>query len=131
MKRIACAAVSAVLLAIASVALAAGKGELDGKVFAVALAEKANAAKSDNDTLTFQGGTFRSSGCDQYGFGAASYTTSKAGDVITFESTATSPKEGTMIWKGTVKGNAVEGTALWQKKGQADIAYVFKGTLKT
>jgi hypothetical protein len=131
MKRISCVVVSTAFLVIASVAVAAAKGELDGKVFDVALSEKANAEKSDKDALSFQDGTFRSSGCDQYGFGAASYTTSKAGDVITFASTATSPKEGTMIWKGTVKGNVIEGTALWQKKGQADLAYVFKGTLKT
>ena len=47
-----------------------------------------------------------------------------------FEATATSPKEGTLKWKGTVKGNLLDATADWIKKGQADVHYTFKGMLK-
>jgi hypothetical protein len=41
-----------------------------------------------------------------------------------------SAKEGKNHWKGTVKGNAIEGTQVWTKAGQAPIEYWFRGTLK-
>jgi hypothetical protein len=35
-----------------------------------------------------------------------------------------------MHWTGTVKGELLEGTAVWTKPGQADISYWVKGKLK-
>jgi hypothetical protein len=68
--------------------------------------------------------------CDAYGFSETPYTSTVADGATLFEATATSPKEGTMKWKGTVKGNMIEGTAVWIKKGQADMHYGFLGKRK-
>ena len=124
--RIALAAVLALVWASAVVAQA---GALDGKVFVGTMAEKGK-TKSDKDTFLFNEGKFRSVACDTYGFTETSYTAAVSGGATTFEAASTSPKEGTMKWKGTVKGDAIEGTAVWMKKGQADAHYIFKGTLK-
>ena len=35
-----------------------------------------------------------------------------------------------MTWKGTVKGEAIDGTVSWSKAGQKTIDYWFKGMLK-
>jgi hypothetical protein len=123
------------LLAVALVLLwtpepaAAENGPLDGKTFAGEMTEKGK-TKGDADTFVFRDGKFRSTACDAYGFTETAYT-SAVSDVSTrFEAEATSPREGTMKWKGTVRGDSLEGTAVWTKKGQADAVYTFKGTLK-
>jgi hypothetical protein len=43
--------------------------------------------------------------------------------VTTFEATTTSAKEGKIVWKGTVRGETLEGTLVWSKPGQKDIEY--------
>jgi hypothetical protein len=35
-----------------------------------------------------------------------------------------------MKWKGTVRRDRIEGSAVWMKKGQADMNYTFHGELK-
>ena len=120
---------AAVLLLIWSAPAGAQAGALDGKVFVGTMAEKGK-TKADKDTFLFNQGKFRSIACDTYGFTETSYTAAVGGGATTFEAESTSPKEGTMKWKGTVKGDAIEGTAVWMKKGQADMHYIFKGTLK-
>lgn len=118
------------LFAVAGFLFAAA-GMLDGKTFEGMGAEKGKeATDKDKDTLIFADGKFRSTGCDQFGFTPAAYTATKNGDAIDFESTATSEKEGSIHWKGTVKGDAVEGTYVWTKPGQKEIEYWFKGTAK-
>lgn len=104
-------------------------GAMDGKTFAGTMTEKGK-TKGDQDTLVFKDGKFRSTACDAYGFGDAAYTAIAGGGGTTFEATATSPKEGAMKWMGTVQGDKIEGTAVWMKKGQADISYAFHGELK-
>jgi len=120
-----------VALLVAGVALAAesANGMLDGKTFAGTLGEKGE-VKGDQDSYVFKDGTFRSTACDTYGFGAAAYTAKAKGDAIAFESTTHSAKEGEMAWKGTVKGDAVAGTVVWKKVGKVAKDYWFKGTLK-
>ena len=107
----------------------AGKGALDGKTFTGEMTEKGK-TKGDKDTFTFKDGKFRSTACDAYGFTETAYTATANGSITTFEATAQSPKEGTMKWKGTIKGGTVEGSAVWTKMGQADMNYTFKGTEK-
>jgi hypothetical protein len=121
-------------LAVAAVvveapAAAAQAGPLDGKSFVGAMTEKGK-TKGDSDTFIFRDGNFRSTACDAYGFTETAYTAAVSDVSTRFEAEATSPNEGTMKWKGTVKGDSLEGTAVWTKKGQADTAYTFKGTLK-
>ena len=117
------------LLFVWSVPADAQAGPLDGKTFAGSTTEKGK-AKADKDTFVFKGGKFRSTMCDAYGFTEAAYTAAVSDASTRFEAEATSPTEGTMKWKGTVKGDSVEGTAVWSKRGQTDTVYTFKGTLK-
>lgn len=116
---------------LAGVALAAevAKGALDGKSYSGMLGEKGK-TKGDKDDFVFKEGTFHSTACDAYGFGAAAYTAREEAGAIAFEATTHSAKEGDMEWKGAVKGDAVEGTVVWKKAGKAPKDYWFKGTLK-
>jgi hypothetical protein len=109
-------------------ALAEG-GALDGKTFLGEMTEKGK-TKGDKDTFVFKDGKFRSTACDAYGFAETAYSAVGKEGETTFEATAESPKEGTMKWKGTIKGDTIEGTTVWTKKGQADMSYTFKGALK-
>jgi hypothetical protein len=109
---------------------AAAGGALDGKVFAGTTGETGKAT-GDKDVLVFRGGTFRSTACDTYGFDSARYT-SAAGPAgsIQFAARTVSPKEGTIDWRGVVRGDAVTGSYVWTKTGQRPIRYWFKGSLK-
>ena len=104
-------------------------GVLDGKIFDGEVGDKGK-KKGDKDQFVFKDGTFRSTACDAYGFTATPYTTTAQGNAVMFEATAMSPTDGQMAWKGTVQGDAVEGTSVWTKSGQAPKDYWFKGTLK-
>ena len=108
------------------VVLPAHASPLEGKTFVGEIAKKGE-AKADPDTFSFKEGKFHSTGCDPYGFKPSPYKIEKAGDAWSFTAECTSPKEGSMSWKGTVKGSTVSGTALWTKPGQAPIEYTFKG----
>ena len=121
-------AVALVLLWSLATAAAEG-GPLDGKTFAGDMTEKGK-TKGDKDTFVFKDGKFRSTACDAYGFTETAYTVAVSDVATAFEAVSTSPKEGTMKWKGTIKGDSLEGTAVWTKKGQADAVYTFQGTLK-
>jgi hypothetical protein len=120
---------AAALLILSAAPGSAEKMPLDGATFVGTMTE-AGKTKGDPDQLVFKDGKFRSTACDAYGFTETAYTAAVSDVDTRFEAVATSPKEGTMKWKGTVKGNAIEGTAEWVKKGQADIHYTFKGKLK-
>lgn len=109
---------------------AASAGPLDGKSFAGETGEVGKAV-GEKDGFIFKEGTFRSTACDQYAFKEAPYTATRNADgSISFTAKANSPKEGKMDWKGTVKGEAIDGTVSWSKAGQRTIDYWFKGTLK-
>ncbi|TFH29384.1 MAG: hypothetical protein E4G97_07320, partial [Deltaproteobacteria bacterium] len=87
--------------------VSAEQGPLDGKSFVVETGEKGKSG-AEKDTLTFKDGNFRSSGCDQYGFGDGAYTSTANGDAIQFEVVTTSSTKGKMTWKGTVTGDKIE-----------------------
>ena len=103
-------------------------GPLDGKAFVGTISEKGK-TKADTDAFQFANGKFHSNGCDPYGFRPSPYKAKQAGDGWTFTSECTSPKEGSMTWKGTVTGDTITGEATWTKPGQATIEYTF--TAKT
>ncbi len=122
-------AVALSIVAFAGAPARAAQGALDGKTFVGESGEKGK-AKGDADEIVFANGTFRSKSCDAYGFTAAPYTTTQKDGVVSFTAHGKSPKEGAMQWTGTVKGDALEGTAVWTKAGQADIHYWVNGKLK-
>jgi len=116
---------------LALCALAGGlqaAGLLDGKTFAGETGEKGKTS-GDKETFVFQDGRFDPLACHKYGFSGAPYTAKAEGDTVHFQSETHSEKEGTMRWKGTVRGNGIAGTVGWTKAGQAPIEYWFRGEL--
>jgi len=99
---------------------------LDGRAYVVVV-------DNEQDVLTFDNGTFHSSSCDEYGFGTGEYLTRPAADGIAFEAKTTSDKHGEMEWKGTIRGNEIEGNYHWTKKGwlwDRSKSVDFKGALQ-
>lgn len=90
-------------------------GLLDGKTFVVQQGEKGKEAKG-TDTLVFKDGKFRSVGCDKYGFGEGTYTTTVEGDTIKFVADTTSESKGKMHWEGTVQGDKIDVNYVWTDK---------------
>ena len=93
---------------------------LDGRRFDGVFIERGKTS-GDADMLTFQGGRFRSSACDRYGYSDASYKTSAAGDAVAFEAETVSPKYGKLQWKGVVRGDKLDATATSLREGKAPI----------
>ena len=124
LKRIAAAAVVSLL-----VTLPASANPLEGKTFVGEITKKGE-SKAEPETLSFTGGKFHSTGCDVYGFKPSPYKVTQVGEIWTFTTASNSPKEGLMSWKGSLKGNVVAGTAVWNKNGQAPVEYKFTATAK-
>ena len=83
---------------------------LDGSAFDVTLAFPGEAPVKD--TLRFQGGRFELTACTAVGFPEWSdYRAEVEAGAVAFAAIARSPDGTTMDWKGTVNGDAVEGTA--------------------
>jgi hypothetical protein len=110
---------------------------LDGRIFVADAGEKGKAADEKNDVITFAGGKFHSSACDQYGFGKGNYVARAAGEAVTFEAETQSEKDGRLVWKGTVRGSEIEGTFVHYRKGgffnsnPEPIEHWFKGKIKS
>lgn len=102
-------------------------GKLEGKTFTVNLIEPGKSPVTDS--LIFRSGSFKSVACRTYGFGMGKYTTKESNNAITFNAKTLSSSEGTMLWKGSVRGNQVQGTVEWLKKNQAKpVEMTFSGS---
>jgi hypothetical protein len=100
---------------------------LDGRSYDVTL-EGADAPPI-KDALNFANGRFESTACTSLGFPKWSdYSAHVDGDATTFHGLAKHPSGTTMDWNGSVKGDAVEGTAMRSMNGKSD-AFKFKGAL--
>ncbi len=103
-------------------------GKLDGKLFLVILTQPGQAPQKDS--LIFGSGTFRSTACHTYGFDRGRYSTKESGLALTFTSKTQSAKEGIMLWKGSLRGNQVQGTVEWIKKDQSKpVEMTFSGSV--
>lgn len=110
--------------------LAVADDSLDGKTFSVNINEHGKDGEARDDEIIFKDGTFFSTDCEQYGFGAAPYE-SRANDGVTmFITSSTSEKEGEIQWEGKVEGDGISGTMIWSKPGQEAVFYKYKGSLK-
>ena len=116
------------LLVVSPPPAAGGSGPLDGQRFAGETGEMGQ-EKGDPEEFVFQNGEFDPLACHQYGFSAAPYEARAAADGVHFTAETVSAKEGRMKWSGTVLGDRIEGTVVWEKEGQAPIEYWFKGSL--
>ena len=68
------------------------------------------------DVLVFNDGKFISENCKPYGFVEGPYWLRYDGDSVHFLAELQSPTHGTMVWRGTVKGEKIEGSLVWTKK---------------
>jgi hypothetical protein len=85
----------------------------------------------DADTLTFQGGRFRSSACDRYGYNDAPYRAVAQGDAIAFETETESPKYGKLVWRGVIRGDKLDATATMVREGKAPVEnWIVAGAVK-
>lgn len=103
------------LLAAAPVA-EADTGLLDGRTFEVQMGKKGSSEGQPN-TLTFLSGTFLSAHCVNFDFPQSEYRATRGSNSIDFEVRARSYTEGYMDWKGTVRGDRIEATAVWHRPG--------------
>lgn len=102
------------LALMASVAVA--QVPLEGKKYDTEAGLVGKPAHIKQDILSFAGGKFHSSDCDQYGYGRGDYKAAAAGDGIAFEVETRSEQYGHNVWKGVVKGDQIEGTMVFHRK---------------
>ena len=91
---------------------------LDGRRFEGVVLERGKTA-GDADTLVFEGGRFRSTACDTWGYGDGAYRATVSGDGIAFEAETESAKYGLLRWHGTVRGPRLDGTLVMLRDGVA------------
>ena len=125
------------LFMLSAAPVAAQTTPLDGKTFIAEAGEKGKAADEKNDVITFKDGKFHSSSCDQYGYGKGDYKSSLQGDAVTFEAETKSEKDGRLVWKGSIRGDLIDGSFTHYRKGgffnanPAPIEHWFKGKVKS
>lgn len=110
----------------------ASEGLLDGKVFTGPTGKMGKNA-TETDELRFENGKLYSVGCADWGFGSGAYSTEVEGNNISFEAVTTSPKDGKIVWSGTVNGDTIDATYVWTKKswyGERKQKKWFKGNAK-
>jgi hypothetical protein len=105
-------------LAVSSSPARAEASGLDGRTFDGVVLERGKTS-GDADTIIFKDGRFRSTACDQYGYGDGPYSASVTGDTITFEAETESPKYGKLLWKGQVRGQKLDGVMTMVRDGKA------------
>jgi len=89
-------------------------GPLDGLVFKGMLGPEGQ-AKDVADTFVFESGTFVSKECElRCDYPARPYEAAQVGGAWQFESTTRCPyKNATIVWRGSVRGDRIEGMATW------------------
>ena len=110
--------VPSLCMAVAAEPSPASRGALDGRNFDGVVLE-CGKTSGDADTLIFQGGRFRSTACDQYGYGDGPYTATLSNETVVFEAETESPKYGKLLWKGVVRGPRLDGTMTMIRDGRA------------
>ena len=129
-------AVFAALMVLPVLPVAVQAAPLDGKVFIADAGIKGKEADEKGDVITFKEGKFHSSLCDQYGYNTAAYKAVEQGGAIAFEVETTSEKDGRLVWKGSVRGDQVEGSFIHYRKGgffnsnPTPVEHWFKGQAK-
>jgi len=110
--------VPALRMADTADAALSSRAALDGRSFDGIVLE-CGKTSGDADRLIFQGGRFRSTACDQYGYGDGAYTATRSGEAVVFEAETESAKYGKLLWKGVVRGPRLDGTMTMVRDGRA------------
>jgi len=95
----------------------AASSSLDGRRFEGVVLERGKTS-GDADTLIFERGLFRSTACDQYGYGDGAYTLRTTGEGLAFAAETTSPLYGSLRWAGTVRGEKLDATLIVIRDGK-------------
>jgi hypothetical protein len=110
----------------------AQEGLLDGRVF-VGESREIHIGAAKNDEIKFVNGEVYAILWEGKDFKAGAYTAAYEKDAIVFEAETISPKQGTIKWRGIVRGDAIEVNYQWRKKGWLSDTvkdYAFKGIQK-
>lgn len=126
--------VLATLAATAWPLRAAASDGLEGRRFDTQAGLAGKPAHVPSDILSFAGGLFHSSDCDQYEYGKGRYASSTAADgSVQFEAETVSPSYGRNVWKGRVSGRTIEGEFIfhrkptWWRQNPEPLVHWFKG----
>jgi hypothetical protein len=90
---------------------------LDGRRFDGIVLERGKTS-GDVDTLIFEGGRFRSTACDRWGYGDGAYTTADYIGDVAFTAETESPQYGTLRWHGVVRGARLDATLTILREGR-------------
>lgn len=113
----ACRAAVALWLAFHAPRRALASDGLEGRRFDTQAGMAGKAAHVPSDILSFAGGLFHSSDCDQYEYGKGRYTSvAEADGSVRFEAETVSPSYGRNLWKGRVRGRSIEGEFVFLRK---------------
>lgn len=115
------------------------KDELDGKIFTVEVTEEKEGkdpGKPYADEISFKSQKFRAKFATDAGFAANVYEATMDSTVaerpIEFSVETKLPdSQERFSCEGVVKGNQIEGTAYYMKKGKTKMTYKFTGELKS
>jgi hypothetical protein len=105
---------------------------LDGRVF-VGESREIHVGAAKNEEIKFVNGELDAIVWAGKDFTAGAYTAAYEKDAIVFEAETISPKQGTIKWRGIVRGDAIEVNYQWRKKGWLSDTvrdYAFKGSQK-
>lgn len=116
------------VLALTALPAYAAGGALDGKTFKGKVWTEGD--PGDPDSFIFKAGEFRSTACDQYGYGSAPYTVSDKNGVKSFTATTKNKNGAEMHWEGSVKGNDIEGSAVMKTQSGEETPMKFAGKLE-
>lgn len=110
---------------LGGIALAASP--LDGTQWRVELTPKGATIPFHVDRVRFEEGNFTSAIFAPKGFSMSRYTlTEKTGGAV-WTTTQKSPTEGTLSWRGELKGESMNGTLSWEQPDGKIESYTFTG----
>ncbi len=110
----------------------AQEGLLDGRVF-VGESREIHVGAPKKEEIKFLNGELDAIVWRGQEFKAGAYIAAYEKDAIVFEAETISPKQGTIKWRGIVRGDAIEANYQWRKKGWLSDTvrdYSFKGSQK-
>jgi hypothetical protein len=90
---------------------------LNDRRYAIELWQSGQSAGAD--TLHFENNVFESTWCRGYGFPPSPFKMESENEALIWQSLSQSMSDGRVEWRGTVRGDAIEGSLTWQKEGQA------------
>jgi hypothetical protein len=100
----------------------AGRGLLDGRTFVGEIGERGR-SEGQPERISFRRGQLHSHACEAFGFEEGGYTAHQSGEEVSFAAETSSPEEGRIEWRGTIRGDVLEGTFTWHKEGKRPLEY--------